>query len=147
MRRAVSLVSLALTGASLAACESFPQIQFAVRDAQNAPVANAVILLPTDGYTGDSAALAASLRDDVRLTQHMRRQIGTDADADGAFAMRTGPEGDATYTELRFRFWFVPPGTVERRFLVWADGFEPRTITVQVGVTDSRIDVPLERIR
>ncbi len=113
----------------------------------NNPIAQAVVLLPGRRCTIDLSELASRLRDDSTVPQRMHPPIGDDQEGDGAYAMRTASAGTAEYSELRLFRWFAPPPKVERRFFVWADEYEPRTVTIQMGTASGHVDVPLVRIR
>ena len=93
--------------------------------------------------TADLSELASRIRNDPDLTERMHPLIGEDGDF--AYAMRTSSAGAAVYSELRL-FFFVPPARVERRFFVWADGYEPRTVTIDLGLVPCHVDVPLTRM-
>jgi hypothetical protein len=167
IRRMASSASMALACVALVGCESMPHVRFTVSEspiaapitfeedrpdhAQPRPpgkaIANAVILLPGPQLADDPTALASRIRDDPGLTERMHPNIGwlNQDQSDGAFGMRTGPDGTAEYSELRLHYWFSSPRAVERRFFVWADGYEPRTVTIDIGDASYRLNVPLER--
>ena len=154
--------ALVVAGAALSGCESVPMVRFHVWEATDAaltesgrpvteakfapsgpPVANAVILRPMGRWKGDPVALAARIRDDPTLTERMHPPIGSDGD--GAYAMRTGRDGTAEYSELLLGPWFSAPRPVERRFVVWAEGYELREVTIGLDLVGGWVSVPLVR--
>lgn len=161
MSRVAATPTLAVACLATAGCESVPALRFSVWEvAEEAPfafeegdvvprpsgppIAGAVVLLPVGrGPSEDLAVLAARIKDDAGLTDRMHPPIGSKDD--GAFAMKTRSDGTADYSELRL--WSSSPAVVERRFFVWAEGFEPRTVVVELGAESRGVGVPLVRRR
>jgi hypothetical protein len=157
--------ALVLACVAVAACEAVPTVRFEVRESSESlpvafaedgyvkdppavsyPIRDAIVLLPSRRCTLDLSELASRLRTDSTVTQRMHPPIGDDQGGDGAYAMRTSAGGTAEYSELRLFRFFVPPPRVERQFFVWAEGYEPRVVTIELGTASGHVEVPLTRV-
>jgi hypothetical protein len=129
----------------LAGCESVPEVRFTVTEAHGGkPIADAIVLLAKGHPPTGPAEMAARLVDDPTVTTRMHPPIGFEGD--GWFAMRSGPDGACSYSELRLHPTpWSNRAPVSRAFYVWATDHEPREVAVEVGDENSEITVPLTR--